>query len=145
MKNETDILSDPSLRKNPFSVPEGYALSLEDRVHERIAADYAHSQTFSARAKAPALLALTFCIIFAMGYGVLSVTGSLEKAPVRSVTGFAELIENGYISSDFIEDYYDEMPSEAILDEAFSSFELTEEIEEEILKHITLKDIIGDY
>lgn len=146
MKDEQDILADERLRKSPFPVPDGYVLELEEKVHRRIFAEGPRTpwSVFLARAKAPALLALTFCIIFAMGYGVLSLTGTAESQTVHS-SGFADLIEQGYIHSDFIEDYYDHIHPETILEDTFAAMEMTSEMEEEIMRYITLNDIVGEY
>jgi len=146
MKNEIDILADERLRKNPFSVPDGYVLELEDKVHRRIYKKEVQTpwSIFMARAKAPALLALTFGVIFAMGYGILSLTGTMEPSAAPA-PGLAELIEQGYINSDFIEDYYDRIHPDTILDDTFSTMEMTAEMEEEIMGYITLDDIAGDY
>ncbi len=146
MRKEQDILDDERLRQNPFSVPDGYVPELEEKVHRRIFAEEPLTPlaVFLARAKAPALLALTFCIIFAMGYGVLSLTGTAESQAVPS-SGFADLMEQGYIHSDFIEDYYDHIHTETILEDTFAAMEMTSEMEEEIMRYITLNDIAEEY
>lgn len=70
---------------NPFRVPEGYLDSFEDRLMERIAAEEAEASQAKRqrpvwRVLKPAFtLAAMFALIFGMGYGVLSLTHTLDR------------------------------------------------------------------
>lgn len=96
-----DLLCSRALRDgNPFRVSEGYFDSLEDRLMTRIAAE---EETLSQerpqrpvwRILKPALtLAAMFALIFGMGYGVLSLTHTLDRrAGTTAVEDYASAEE----------------------------------------------------
>jgi len=145
MSKKTDILADASLKVNPFSLPDSYAAGLENRVHDRITAEDAIPSTFWGRAKAPVMLALTFCIIFGMGYGVLSLTGTKNAVSDVPSETMAETLESWSLPSTFIEDYYHEMNPDYMLEHSITNIEITDDMESEILNLITMNDIIENY
>lgn len=105
MNEHRNILEDPSLKHNPFSMPEGYLESLEDAMHEQIATEEKPSGGFIAVLKPALLLAAMFALIFVMGYGVLSLTDTTH--PHREVEPSIALLEEGLVESSFI-DFYEE-------------------------------------
>lgn len=145
MVQDKDILSDPSLKANPFSVPEGYSPGLENRVHGRIAAEDAPPETLWGRMKAPAMLALTFAVIFGMGYGVLSITGTSSPQSDFKTDGMADVLNEWSLPSTFIEDYYDEMNTDVALEHSMNTIQMTDELESEIMGLITMNDIMDNY
>lgn len=78
MKDErlTDILETEEMRKIPFSVPEGYFDSLEDRLSESIFHKNKESWISSLKKtlKPVMTLAASFLIVAAMGWGVMRLT-----------------------------------------------------------------------
>lgn len=141
MKKKKDILADEKMHSLPFVMPDGYVQSLENRIHERIYREPSPMSVFLLKAKAPAMLALTFAVIFGMGYGMLRLTGTADKS-TESTDGIPQMLENCHLSSTFIEDYYDEISSETILSQSQSTIEMTAELESEIINTITLDDIL---
>ena len=85
MNEQMDMLKDLASKDNPFRTPEGYLDSLEDRLMARIAAETAEEASSKQqkpvwRILKPALtLAAMFALIFGMGYGVLSLTHTLDR------------------------------------------------------------------
>lgn len=100
MNEQRDFLSSRELHDNPFRVSEGYFDSLEDRMMARIAAEDAALAAERPRRPAwrilkPALtLAAMFALIFGMGYGVLSLTHTLDRGTgTTSVEDYASAEE----------------------------------------------------
>lgn len=103
--------------ESPFKMPDGYLSALENAVGERIAAE--GKQGFKAVLKPALILACAFGLIFGMGYGVLSLTGTLKEdsAPQENIA----IIDEGLIDSHFI-DFYEEtafLAEEDAVDENF--------------------------
>ena len=98
------------LRKNPFRVPEGYFDGMEDRLMARIAAEEAEPVRTGRpvwRILKPALtLAATFAIIFGMGYGVLSLTHTLDRGTGTTAGDEYALAEETLIRPLSVIDYY---------------------------------------
>lgn len=105
MNEHRNILEDTSLKHNPFSMPEGYLERLEDAMHEQIAAETRPHNAFVAVFKPALLLAAMFALIFAMGYGVLSLTDATH--PHKAAEPSIALVEEGFVESSFI-DFYEE-------------------------------------
>ena len=125
MNENKNILEDPSLKCNPFSMPDGYIESLEDALHEQIATEEKPSGGFIAVLKPALLLAAMFALIFAMGYGVLSLTDATH--PHKAAEPSIALVEEGFVESSFI-DFYEDSPNEG----QEASFD-----EEEILDYLS--------
>lgn len=113
---------------NPFRVPEGYLDSFEDRLMERIAAEEADASQAKRqrpvwRILKPALtLAAMFALIFGMGYGVLSLTHTLDRGAGTAASEFASA-EEEMIRPVSLINYY----------QAAESDEETAELDEETL------------
>lgn len=103
--------------KSPFTMPEGYLASLENSIGERISEQ--EKTGFSSVLKPALLLACTFGLIFGMGYGILSLTGTLEKSAASQES--IAIIDEGLLDSYFI-DFLDEeafLAEEDAIDENF--------------------------
>ena len=127
MNEQKDILESARQAGNPFRMPEGYFDTFEDRLMARISVEAA-PQPKARRVWAvlkPALaLAATFAIIFGMGYGVLSLTHTLDGGKGSSdVQGYASVEEELIRHSSVITYYQTDDPAE----------EAEEEIDEETL------------
>lgn len=96
MNEQNDILERARQAGQPFKAPEGYFESFEDRLMARISAEAQPAASTSRRLWTvikPALaLAATFAIIFGMGYGVLSLTHTLDRGKA-DVSGYATVEE----------------------------------------------------
>ena len=79
MKNNNDILQREEFRQNPFTVPEGYFASLEDSLRDKVFATEKKPAGFVGVLKPALVMACSFAVIFAIGYGILSMTGSLSS------------------------------------------------------------------
>lgn len=142
MNNKPDILDNDSIRRNPFRMPEGYLQRLEENVHRRIASENSHSSLFWSKVKAPVMLAVTFGLIFGMGYGVMSITGTSNLKSSVPSDEVADILDHCSLPSSFIEDYYEEMAGHDILEVPTSDIEITDEMESEIISYITMNDIM---
>lgn len=76
MKETKNILEQESLKQAPFTVPEGYFATVEDRVRERIAKPEGRTRLWTVLKPGIAVAAM-FLIIFGIGYATLSLTGTL--------------------------------------------------------------------
>lgn len=110
--------------RDPFIIPEGYLDSLEVKVHEKIKASEGESFSPFAKFKPALMLAVMFGVIAGIGYLVTEATLKLD-ASVAEHDGIIALIEEGYISSSFIDSYYSEMDVEELF---INSLENTPEI-----------------
>lgn len=109
----------------PFKMPDGYLENLEASVNEKIGRK--PSRTWSVLK--PAIgLACSFVVIFGMGYGILTLTGTLNKVDEKSAdtetidqylsySSHINYYENGVEEEDIIQD-------EEIMD--YLEFEMTE-------------------
>ena len=95
MKDTKNILEQESLKQAPFTVPEGYFLTVEDRVRERIAKPEGRTRLWTVLKPGMAVAAM-FLIIFGIGYATLSLTGTLgsgrsaQLAQAESVSAVEE-------------------------------------------------------
>ena len=121
MNENKDILNGFESHENPFRVPEGYFETLEDRLMARIADEAADVETKRPvwRILKPALaLAATFALIFGMGYGVLSLTHTLDRGTGSlEETGYATAEEELITPVSLIDYYQSSLGEEAELDE----------------------------
>lgn len=105
MNKTNDTFNRDELKANPFKMPEGYMEGLADSVRERIAAEEAPKHGFSLvwqSAKPAIALAAMFAVIFGIGYGVLSLTGTARSSEPEEQTA---VIEEGYINDSYLMDY----------------------------------------
>ena len=139
------MLDEIKNKKRPFSVPDGYFSSVEDSVKDRIRTPQKSGDSpIWASINTGFALAFSFLFIFGMGYGVISLTGSMQKDHFGMENDeFAILIKDGYIKHDFIDYLYDEIDMEDIPhldnmemdDELYRRFE-SEMSEMELMDHI---------
>lgn len=117
-RGSKDILQDLSLKKNPFTVPEGYFNSLESELCAKIhGADKESSTAFASLRTAMAMAAM-FALIFGLGYSVLYITGT-HTNPTEStnITAEAGLIltenntEEDTLSDEELLQYFGSYPS----------------------------------
>lgn len=134
---QKDILQESILKENPFSVPDGYFSALENSVQEKIHKPASHARIFYMKLKPVLLLALTFGIIAGLGYGVSTLTNKITGNEEKDNDIFA-LIEKGYIKSNFIDDYYEEID----LKKAFrDKIEINDEIAAYFLDNLSEEEI----
>lgn len=101
MTNKQNILESPKLKESPFRMPEGYLEALEASVGEQISKE--ERSGLSAVLRPAIALVFTFALIFGMGYGVLSLTDTLNKHDSKEDI---LLVEQGWIKSNFV-DHFD--------------------------------------
>ena len=109
MNEQNELVSSRERTDNPFRMPEGYLDSLEDRLMARIAAEAPEQKKQRPvwRILKPALsLAAMFALVFGMGYGVLSLTHTLDRsAGAADLSGYAT-VEEELIRPVSLIDYY---------------------------------------
>ena len=118
---------------NPFRMPEGYLESFEDRLMQRIAEEEAaptvKRRTVWTVLKPALTLAAMFALIFGMGYGVLSLTHTLDRGARSGAEEYAT-VEEEFIKPSSIINYYQmegqaeessEIDEEALIDYLASS------------------------
>ncbi|MBR7157673.1 MAG: hypothetical protein IKD16_04680 [Bacteroidales bacterium] len=129
---EQDILERASLRENPYSLPQGYFAMVEDSVQKRIHnQESAIPQNRLVEMLKPCLmLAITFGVIFGLGYGAMYVTGTTSQNEERPL--IVQESSNDESSNQLEDDsFFDTVPSitiieslaEAESDDSFSEFE----------------------
>ncbi len=122
-----------NMTNNPFTVPDGYFESLEDRVRERIHRPAGPFASFVIKAKPAFMMALMFGAIAGLGWIASKITPLLYDSPLESDDPIMAMIEEGYLESSFIYAYYDEID----VDSAFTySLENTVDIEGEIMEDL---------
>lgn len=91
MDDKIRDIEDKSLKINPYTVPEGYFGSLEGRIMERIGGCGAEGSCHGVpgvweRYFKPALgMALSFALVFAIGFGIMKLTGREDGADFMSL------------------------------------------------------------
>ena len=122
MNEKDDILGRRPSGDLPFKTPEGYFESLEDRVMARIAAE-TQADTQKKRPVwmilRPVLtLAAMFALVFGMGYGVLSLTHTLDRGTgTTEVSDYASVEEEMITPVSLINYYQTDLAEETELDE----------------------------
>lgn len=142
-RKHIENLEMPGLKRNPFSVPEGYFAGLEDSLHEKMHRPQSGLATAVLKVKPAIILALMFGIIAGFGYAVSKITGLIYTDPVESGDPILAMIQEGWLESSFIYAYSDEIDIET----AFNNFlednvTIDESISEELEASITEEDII---
>lgn len=96
MKNNNDILQREEFRQNPFTAPEGYFASLEDSLRDKVFATEKKPAGFVGVLKPALMMACSFAVIFGIGYGILSMTGSIssQNAQMSAYDEIAAAVEN---------------------------------------------------
>ena len=121
MNEQNDILERVRQAGNPFKTPEGYFETMEDRLMARITEESAKVDVKRPvwRILKPALtLAATFALIFGMGYGVLSLTHTLDRGTGSlEETGYATAEEELISPVSLINYYQSSLPEDTELDE----------------------------
>lgn len=94
MNELDDMLERARQAGQPFKTPESYFEGLEDRLMARVSAEAEPQPRRLWVLLKPALaLAATFALIFGMGYGVLSLTHTLDGGKDSDASGYATVEE----------------------------------------------------
>ena len=130
------------ITRNPFTVPDGYFESLEDRVRERIHRPATPFATLVMTATPAFMMARMFAVIAGFGLLASKVTPLIYDGPAAPGDPIMAMIEEGYLESSFIYAYFEEID----VDEAFTySLENTVtidgEIEEDLESTLTEDDM----
>lgn len=131
------------MKNNPFTVPDGYFSTIEDRVRERIHAPRTPFNTFIMRVKPAFMLALMFGVIAGFGYIVSKVTGLIYTDPRESMDPIMAMIEDGWLESSFIYAYSEEIDVEDAFNNSLeNTVTIDDELSEDIASSLTEEDII---
>jgi len=131
MKQNNNILENKHLRENPYKAPVGYFSQLEDEVNAKIHGEASISSRIWIKSKSIVVLACSFILLWGLGYGIFNVA-NLGNQAVTTESGLLALIDEGYLSNSFIEDYYDEIN----LSEYVSDFEENDELDNNTINEI---------
>lgn len=131
MEQNNNILENKHLRENPYKVPVGYFSQLEDEVNAKIHGKASLPSRIWMKSKSIVVLACSFILLWGLGYGIFNVA-NLGNKSVTTESGLLALIDEGYLSDSFIEDYYDEIN----LSEYMSNFEENDELNETTVNEI---------
>ena len=112
MKDTKDILEQPSLHQAPYTVPEGYFASVEESVRARITAPSKRPGLWTVL-KPGIAVACMFLFIFGIGYGTLSLTGTLDSG--RSTLLTAESGTERSLSEENLDEAIEAMPDEELM------------------------------
>lgn len=111
MNEQNDILERARQAGQPFKTPEGYFESLEDRLMARISVEAqkpapTRKQRIWLTLKPALALAATFALIFGMGYGVLSLTHTLDGRKAADAAASYASVEEELLRRSSILNYY---------------------------------------
>ena len=113
MKDTKNILEQDSLKRTPFTVPEGYFDTVEDRVRQRIAQPAKASSRLWTVLKPGIAVAAMFLIIFGIGYATLSLTGTLGSG--RSARMLADADTETTLVEENLNEIIEEMPDDELM------------------------------
>lgn len=86
MDDKIRDIEDKSLKINPYTVPDGYFGSLDTRIMGRIGGLGTEGSGVWERFFKPALgMALSFALVFAIGFGIMKLTGREDGADFMSL------------------------------------------------------------
>lgn len=129
--------------KNPFTVPDNYFESLEDRVRERIRKPDSRARIFIMRVKPALMLTLMFGVIAGFGWIASKVTSLLYTDPADTDDPIMAMIEQGYLESSFIYAYTDDIDVEQAFTYSLeNTVTIDGDIEEELEASLTEEDIL---
>lgn len=101
-------LNNEHLRKDPYSVPQSYIDSVEERVRASVRAKEENTPRIFLWLKPAFMLASMFLLIGSLGYIASNITDKYTME--HSVEDdFLALIEEGYLKSNFIDSYYEDL------------------------------------
>ena len=123
MKETKNILEQDSLRQAPFTVPEGYFATVEDRVRERIAKPARSSRLWTVLKPGIAVAAM-FLIIFGLGYATLSLTGTLGSGRSNQMLADADT-EISVVEAD-LNEKIEELPDDDLMEYLSETISLTD-------------------
>lgn len=143
---EQDILQRESLKENPYTLPQGYFAMVEDSVQKRI-----HSENHTgsenrliAMLKPSLMLAVTFAMIFGLGYGAMYLTGTASQDEENNLivmdNGSGQTEETFQTEEDTI---FGTVRSIALLESLTEDY--SEENPVEVVNHQVNKDNIEQY
>lgn len=123
MKETKNMLEQDSLKQSPFTVPEGYFGSVEDRVRERIAKPAKSSRLWTVLKPGIAVAAM-FLIIFGLGYATLSLTGTLGSGRLNQMLADADP-EISVVEAD-LNEVIQELPDDELMQYLSETVSLTD-------------------
>ncbi len=105
MKEKINI-NQPHLKENPYTVPEGYFLSFQSNISDRIESN--QSKVGMWRLIKPQLaLVSTFIIVFLIGYGAMQLfSPSVNESGNDILVSNSQSLEAGHLDASFI-DFFD--------------------------------------
>lgn len=113
MKDTKNMLEQESLKQAPFTVPEGYFATVEDRVRERIAQPAKRSRLWTVLKPGIAVAAM-FLIIIGLGYATLSLTGTLGSGRSARMLADADT-EISVVEAD-LNEKIEELPDDELME-----------------------------
>ena len=126
----------------PFTVPENYFETLEDRLRERIHKPDSPSRIFIMRVKPAIMLALMYGVIDGFGWIASKVTSLIYTDPADTDDPIISMIEQGYLESSFIYAYTDEIDTEHAFTYCLeNTVSIEGEVEEDLEATLTEEDI----
>ena len=131
MSREKIDIGSRELKKNPFLLPKNYMMKLRNSVSDRISEQsYAKAGRRRLIAGASSVVVISFVLI--MGY--LIIPSTAPQGVTESVTTEIDIIEGGFLSSSFIDFYYnDEVDTEnKLIDEEVSEEEIISFLSENV-------------
>ena len=123
MKETKSILEQDSLKRAPFTVPEGYFATVEDRVRERIAKPARSSRLWTVLKPGIAVAAM-FLVIFGIGYATLSLTGTLGSGRSARMLADADT-EISVVEAD-LNEKIEELPDDDLMEYLSETISLTD-------------------
>ncbi len=121
------------IKQLPFNMPDGYIEKLEASVHKRIFEDSEEKITLFDKLRPYFYMTASFVLVLGICYGA---TNMIPKGEEDAL--FA-LIDEGYLSASFIDDYYGEIELN------FPDEILNDEVYEDIESNIRIEDIIETF
>lgn len=109
MKETKNILDNEKLKENPFSLPEEYIRTLEANVHSIINNKEGEKEKKYKPLLSYLALAMSFALVLGLGYGIIPIATKYLDRSTSNNDPLLSLIDEGYISSNFIENYYDDI------------------------------------
>ena len=105
-------MNNSDLKRNPFKTPEGYFVSLDSRIRERIteeeSASSAKPKGLYFHLRSAFNMAASLLLLFGLGYGIMHVASFFGKGHDDD-TDKIVYIEEGFLRSSFIDFMYDDI------------------------------------
>ncbi|MEG0519412.1 MAG: hypothetical protein RR555_11210 [Bacteroidales bacterium] len=120
----SDILQNPKMKKNPFTVPDGYFSALEDQMRVKICGAEKEEHSSYTILRTTVTMAAMFALIFGLGYSALYITKTLDTKTLQEKSLSENTPVPESVSDEELNQYLGRYPAYTPSDEEITKIEV---------------------